>query len=405
MKTRKKVKERINKRGLNEVALTLPNYRWIILLSSFFAFVTFAFTLQIVPPLISSIMREFNITYGYAGLLMSVVVIPGIFLALPAGVITDCYGVKLAGSMSVIMLLLGSIISALANSFIMLLVGRVILGLGGAFIVTSMPTIISQWFSRNEIGKAMGIFGICMPFASVIAFPTASILKAKYNWRYPFYISAFLAVLNIITFITLIKDGPFKQDSKKAISLRSVLANAEIWKVGVVWLLFNASALSFTTWSPEIFERYMGIESFHASLLATTLMLTAIPFVPLFGWYSDKIKKRKNLMVIGLLSMTGALVAIASSSSVYITIPVVALGIGAALVPPAIMALPPQILGIETSGTGFAVIAACLNVGVAFAPPFTGLILEITLSPTLTYLTMASFSILGAAVAYTLKTK
>jgi len=57
------------------------------------------------------------------------------------------------------------------------------------------------------------------------------------------------------------------------------------------------------------------------------------------------------------------------------------------------------------SGTGFGIVAVCLNVGIAVAPPLTGLIIDITLSPTLTYLTMALFSILGTAVAYTLKTK
>lgn len=242
-----------------------------------------------------------------------------------------------------------------------------------------------------------------MPFASVIAFPTASILTAKYNWRYPFYISALLAILNVIIFMILVKEGPFKRTIKSALSLRKVSGNAEIWKVGIVWLLFNASALSFTTWSPEIFERYLRIEPFYASLLASTLMLAAIPFVPFFGWYSDRIKKRKKLMVIGSVLMAGALVGVAYSSSVYVIIAVTVLGIAAALVPPMIMALPPEILGPEMSGTGFGVIAVCLNIGIAVAPPFTGLIIDITLSPTLTYLTMALFSILGATVAGTLK--
>jgi MFS family permease len=183
------------------------------------------------------------------------------------------------------------------------------------------------------------------------------------------------------------------------------LRNAEIWKIGVVWLLFNASALSFTTWSQEIFEKYMGIESFYATLLASTLMFTAIPFVPFFGWYSDRIKKRKKLMVMGSMLTAGTLFAIAYSASSYIIVPVVALGIAAALIPPMIMALPPEILGPKMSGTGFGIVAVCLNVGIAVATPLMGLIIDITLSPTLLYLTMALLSALGTAVAYTLKTK
>jgi MFS family permease len=397
-------KTRIKKSDANKVT-AISNYRWIILFSSFYAFVTYAFALQIVPPLMNSLIKEFNVTHGYAGLLMSLVVIPGIFLALPAGIFADHYGVKLAGSISAIMVLLGCATSALANSFTMLLAGRIILGLGGAFIATTMPTIISQWFPRSEIGKAMGIFGMNMPFASVIAFPAASILLSKYNWRYPFYISTFLAMLNVVTFMVLIREGPFKKEVGKPASLRTALRNVEIWKVGAVWLLFNASALSFTTWSPEIFEKYMGIESFYASLLASTLMLAAIPFVPFFGWYSDRIRKRRKLMVIGSMLMAGTLIAIAYLSSPYIIIPVVALGIAAALIPPMVMALPPEILGHEMAGTGFGIVAVCLNVGIAVAPPLTGLIIDITLSPTLTYLSMALFSTLATGVAYTLKTK
>jgi MFS family permease len=397
-------KTRIKKGDPNEVTAT-SNYRWIILLSAFYAFVTYAFAFQIVPPLMSSIIKEFNVTHGYAGLLMSMVVIPGIILALPAGIFADHYGVKLSGSISAIMVLLGCIISDLANSFTVLLAGRIILGLGGAFITTTMPTIISQWFSRNEIGKAMGIFGMNMPFASVIAFPVSSILMIRYNWRYPFHVSIFLALLNVFIFVVLIREGPFKKEGEERTSLRIALRNAEIWKIGVVWLLFNASALSFTTWSPEIFEKYMGIESFYATLLASTLMFTAIPFVPFFGWYSDRIKKQKKLMVMGSMLMAGTLLAIAYSASSYIIVPVVALGIAAALIPPMIMALPPEILGPKMSGTGFGIVAVCLNVGIAVATPLMGLIIDITLSPTLLYLTMALLSALGTAVAYTLKTK
>lgn len=146
----------------------------------------YAFVFQEVPPLIGSIMEEFNVVRGAeAGLLMSVVVVPGIFLALPAGFIVDRYGVRFIGFVSTVLTATGSFVTATANSFTTMLLGRLIVGIGGAFIVTALPTIIPQWFPREELGKAMGFYGTNMPLATILAFPTASLLMLNYGWRYP----------------------------------------------------------------------------------------------------------------------------------------------------------------------------------------------------------------------------
>lgn len=71
--------------------LKAPRYRWVVLFASFCVFVAFAFALQEAPPLMDPIMNEFNISHAEAGLLISVVMIPGIFLAIPVGVSVGKY--------------------------------------------------------------------------------------------------------------------------------------------------------------------------------------------------------------------------------------------------------------------------------------------------------------------------
>jgi len=384
---------------------TVSRYRWVVLFASFYAFVTFAFALQLVPPLMRPIIQEFNVSHAQAGLLMSMAVIPGIFLAIPAGMLVDRYGVRLTGSMSTILIALGCFITAISGSFDTVLVGRLILGVGGAFIATAMPAIIPQWFRPDELGKAMGIYGINMPLASVIAFPSASILVLTYGWRYPFYIGTAMAILNIITFVLLVKEGPLKHEQEGGFTVHQALKSVETWKVGIVWLLFNAAALSFTTWSPKVFEDFKGMGPIYASFLASILMWAAMPCVPFFGWISDRIGKRRPLMVIGSALMAGAFAAVAYTSDMALIASIVALGVTAALVPPMVMALPPEILGSALAGTGFGIVAICLNTGIALAPPFIGFLIDTTGSPTLSFVGMALFSAIGAIVAYTLKTK
>lgn len=378
-------------------------YRWVVLFASFYAFVTFAFALQVVPPLMRSIIHEFDISHVDAGLLMSVVVIPGILLAIPAGILVDRYGVRLTGSVSTTFVALGCFITAIADSFGTALVGRLILGVGGAFIVTAMPAVIPQWFPSEELGVAMGIYGMNMPLASVIAFPSASILTVTFGWRYPFYIATVMAVSNIVSFTVLVREGPHKHGQERRPLAPQALKSIETWKVGIVWLLFNAAVLSFTTWSPKVFEDFKAMDPLYASFLASMLMWAAIPCVPIFGWISDRIGRRRFLMAVGSALMAGSLATVAFTSGIALVASIIGLGVTAALVPPMVMAAPPKILGPALAGTGFGILAICLNIGLALAPPTIGLLIDITSSPIVIFLGMALFSTLGALVAFTLK--
>ncbi|MFQ6044256.1 MAG: MFS transporter, partial [Candidatus Poribacteria bacterium] len=189
------------------------------------------------------------------------------------------------------------------------------------------------------------------------------------------------------------------------LSGHQALKSVETWKVGIVWLLFNAAALSFTTWSPKVFEDFKAMDPIYASFLASILMWAAMPCVPVFGWISDRTGKRRSLMVIGSALMAGALAAVAYTSDMALIASIIALGVTAALVPPMVMALPPEILGPALAGTGFGIVTICLNTGIALAPPFIGFLIDTTNSSTLSFIGMGLFSAVGAIVAYTLKTK
>ncbi len=380
-----------------------PRYRWFILFASFFAFVAYAFSFQLVPPLIPSIMEEFNITNTEAGLLMSIVLFPGIFLSLPAGFFVERYGVRQIGFVSLISIVFGCFVTAAANSFAMVLTGRLILGLGGSFIIPTTATMIAQWFTREELGKAMGIYGINMPFATIIAFPSASLFVIAHGWRFPFLVGLAIGIITTILFLALVKKRSITRVKRKK-SARQAIGNFEIWKVGLVWLFFNAAALSFTTWAPKLFETFKGMPKVNASFLPTLLMWTGIICAPIYGWLSDRTGRRKSFAIAGSFLMMMAFIAIAYTSNLELTVFIIALGVTAAMVPPVASVLPAEILGPSLASIGFGITGICMNLGVSLAQPLIGFILDITESYTLSLLTMAVLSAFGAIVAYTLKT-
>ena len=141
--------------SVNTATTNSPRYRWVILIVTLLAFVAFAFSFQIVPPLIPSILREFNITNAEAGWLMSAVLIPGLLLGVFVSNLIRRLGAKMTILLSLTLVILGTLSSSAANSYAVLLLGRLILGLGGAIILPTTPSIISQWFDKEELGKAM----------------------------------------------------------------------------------------------------------------------------------------------------------------------------------------------------------------------------------------------------------
>lgn len=381
-------------------------YRWAVLLAAFYTFVAFAFAFQEAPPLMDSIMQEFDISHAEAGLLMSIVMIPGIFLGVPVGALVGRYGVKLTGFTSTVLIAGGCFLTATANSFIVTLIGRLILGVGGVLVTTTMLVVISQWFSSEELGKAMGIYGINMPLATVIAFPTASMLLLSHGWRYPFYIGTVIGATAMAVFTVMVKEGPLKhKEHEQRLSASHALRNVEIWKVGMVWLLFSASTLSFTTWAPNLFTNYKDMDQVQASFLASVVMLAAIPCVPVYGWVSDRIGRRKPLMTTGFILITLALIAAGYTSDLALTASIAALGVTASMVPPIASALLAEISGPSLAGVSFGVMVICQNTGATLGPLLIGYVIDVTQSLTLSFLGMVMFSAAGAVVAYALKTR
>ena len=185
-------------------------YRWVILFVAVFGFVLFNFAFQSVPPLLNSFQVIFNVDNSAAGLLMSLVVIPGVFLALPAGMLINKHGFRKIGGTSAILVAVGSLITAVSLTFPQALLGRLIIGIGGCFLTIGAAVVIPQWFEPKEMGKAMGIYVAGVPIAVIAAFFATPILAQNYGWQTPFYLASSASVISAFLFWALVRDGPFR---------------------------------------------------------------------------------------------------------------------------------------------------------------------------------------------------
>ena len=390
--------------------LNAPSYRWLVLLASIYATITYAFSFMGIPPLITPIMQDFGISYAQAGLLMSMAIIPGILLPMLVDELLTHYGVRLVGSIASIFIVIGCFITAVSSSFYIALIGRLILSCGGTVIVTAAPMIIATWFPHEELGKAMGIYTTGMPIASTSSYLLANTFTVTQGWRYQFYIGTMIALVNLVLVFLIVKKGPINQErqdqNNHGMAIRQHIKNIEIWKAGALWFLFSCSIVSFTTWAPSLFVNFKSIDPGYANTIISAFWLIQIPGCLVFGWISDRLGKRRPLLITGcIVIVIFTLSLIYPINTILVATLTLLLGFLAMMIPPNIMATPPEILGLASAGVGFGVLEICLNVGNGLGPPLIGLILDLTQSPAFSLMGIAMFPAFGLLFAYVLKIK
>ncbi|HLN46449.1 MAG TPA: MFS transporter [Candidatus Sulfotelmatobacter sp.] len=392
---------------LRSTEIRLHYYRWMVLLAALLSFMMYAFSLQSVPPLIQQLKIMYGIDNAIAGLLMSVLVIPAIILALPAGVLIDRYGYRKVGLLSILTIALGSLMMAFSQDITSALFSRFIVGIGGGLVTVGTPSIVPQWFEHKEMGKAMGVYAVGMPVATTVAFFSVPILAQIFGWQAPFYLSFIMSMITVVVFWLIVHDGPLKNrgTTVKLSEVKEVFGNSEVFKVSLVWMFFNMVSIGFLTWAPAMFVMFKGLSIIYASMVASLIMIANFFFVPVYGWASDKLGRRKPFIIVGPIAMALSLYFIAYAMGIILPLSVFVLGASAGTIPPIVMAITGQTLPPKQAGMGFGVVSFWQNLGSALTAPVIGYLIQVTDSLPLTFAGMSLFAFLAAAVALTATTK
>lgn len=148
----------------------------------------------IVSTAMPKIVAEFNglehLSWVFtAYLLASTVVVP------ISGKLSDIYGRKVFYIVSIIIFLIGSILSGLSQNMIQLIIFRGIQGIGGGAIMANSFTIIGDLFPPAERGKWQGMLGGVFGLASVVGPMLGGWLTDNASWRWTFFINMPVGVL------------------------------------------------------------------------------------------------------------------------------------------------------------------------------------------------------------------
>lgn len=116
------------------------------------------------------------------------------------GKLGDQYGRKQFFQASIVIFLVGSVLSGISGSMLTLIAFRALQGLGGGGLMVGAQAIVGDVVSPRERGKYQGMFGAVFGVTTVIGPLLGGILTQDLSWRWVFYVNLpFGAVALVVT--------------------------------------------------------------------------------------------------------------------------------------------------------------------------------------------------------------
>jgi len=375
--------------------------RWGTLLVINFVFLTFAFALQSVPPVLYLITAELDLSYAQAGLLMSLFALPGIIISIPAGHLSDHYGQKNIGIASLGLIIIGSAVFASGDSFIILAMGRIISGIGAMTISVIAPQLIAKLFTGRQLGIAMGIFTAMMPLGTVLSLNLLSLLGESFGWRTSIWLCVLITVVALILFAIIYSPAAQKRQEKLPESMSFVnnlgSVGMSVWLLSAIWMFYNGVFASITTFTP-IFLKVSGFIITEAGFLTSIIMLPSILLSPVFGLLIGRFSRKSVFIIAGSLIWT-IVVLFVPISGKFILAPMILLGLTSSLITVPTYVLIAEVTDSEKLGLAYGIMSSTVNVGILAGPALAGFTIDITHSYQASYYLDSGFALMIALSA------
>ena len=215
------------------------NNRWGILAVLFVVRATMAFQFQSVAAVAPLLGTTFGVSIADIGVLIGLYFAPGIILALPGGAIGQKFGDKQTALGALLLMLSGSLATALAASWDVQVIGRLVAGAGGVILSVQLTKMLTDWFAGREIATAMAILVNSWPAGIAVSLMTLPLIGTGFGVEaVHFAVAAFVGCG--IALIALFYRRP--PDVAAASTTAARLDRPTVFAViiaGLIWGLFN----------------------------------------------------------------------------------------------------------------------------------------------------------------------
>lgn len=384
-----------------------PAARWTAMAIVSFTMMCGYFITDVMAPLEDMLVNDLGWTSSQYGFFSGAYGYINVFLLMLffGGIILDKCGIRLTGTMSCSLMLVGALIKwyALSNNFgdaqlfgypmqIMLAAfGFAVFGVGAEITGITVTKVIAKWFTGHEMALAMGLQVAMARIGTAAALACSlPIAKAMGNVSAPLLLGALLLCIGLLSYLVYcVLDRKFdasaddskndKEEEFKLSDIKFIVTNKGFWLITLLCLMFYAGVFPFLKFATKLMIYKYSVEPELAGLIPAMLPFGTILLTPLFGSLYDRKGKGATLMIIGstMLALVHTLFALPVLNVWWFAIVVmVLLGIAFSLVPSAMWPSVPKIIPMKQLGTAYSIIFYIQNIGLSMVPVLIGWVIE-----------------------------
>ena len=326
------------------------------------------------------------------------------------GLILDKKGVRFAGILSCILMIVGigikywavttphlleSSMNFLGNTYKMQVVWAVvgfgIFGVGAEVAGISVSKAIVKWFKGKEMALAMGLQLSLARLGSAGALALSPVIaKAAGSVGAPVLIGLCLLIVGGLCFLIycvydkrldkqIREESTEKESSFSAKDVVAIITNGGFWMIALLCVLFYSAVFPFLKYAADLMVNKFSVEPSVAGFIPSMLPFGAIVLTPLFGTIYDRVGRGADLMILGagIITFVHLMFAAPFVTQWWIAvILMVFLGIGFAMVPAAMWPSLAKIMPEKQFGTAIALTFYVQNIGLFAIPVLIGAVLD-----------------------------
>ena len=327
---------------------------WLVLITVALGFFMILLDTTIVNVAIPSMMDGLNASLDQILWVLNAYILVYAVLLITAGRLGDMFGPKKLFLGGLVIFILASAASGLAQSPTQLIVFRVIQGVGGALLTPQSLSIITSIFPPEKRGAAFGVWGGVAGLAAVAGPTLGGFLTTTYSWRAIFYVNVPIGIVAVILALLLMPE--LTQHRKHHLDVVGVvLASA-----GLFALVFGLIEGQRYSWGPISSFASFSIGALKVSLVSIpTILAVSIILLAIFVW--DEAHAAEPLLPLSLFRDRNFSLANAVSA-------IVAFGMMGLFLPLTIFLQ--SVLGLSAEDAG--VVMVPMSLTSMFVAPFAG---------------------------------
>lgn len=350
--------------------------RWVVLGVLFLARTALGYAYQSVASVSPLMVADLSLSFAEIGALIGFFGLPGMFVALPGGLLGNRFGdVKVAVG-GLLMMAAGGFLMALADAYGLASVGRLFMGIGAVTMTVVLVKLVGDWFEGREIVTALAILMNSWPVGIALGQVTQGALGEAYGWQTTFAVCGGWALCGALLIAVVFRRGTRQAAAASVAGDRITRGEMVLAALaGLVWTLYNGGFIAIMGFAPAMLTA-RGLDVAEAGYLISTGTWVYMVAIPLGGWLSERLA-RPSLVMFSCFAAGAATVAMVP----YVADPVVCFvlaGIFIGIPTGNVMALTVECVRRQHRNTGNGIYYTVHYGGMFALPALAGWALDLT---------------------------